>query len=230
MKSSRYMLALCALVVGLGALSLAGIASAAPNQAQAAKVKVGPRGPRGPAGPKGPAGPAGPAGPIGQMGLPGPAGPIGLTGPAGPAGPQGDPGPMGPAGPGGNNAKEFTFRGDTSTPTTTISTLDGVKLNADCNAAGRVTLTAVATNVAPGVLTERDGLNFAIVPRFGEANTAARVLLTPLSSASSRADVEVHYVSNAGEDTSINIAAVDLADGPNGLGTACVVFGDAMTF
>ena len=168
-----------------------------------------------------------------MMGLPGatgPAGPLGPAGPAGPQGAQGDPGPMGPAGPGGNNAKEFTFRGDTSTPTTTISTLDGIKLNADCSAGGRVTLTAVATNVAPGILTERDGVNFAIVPRFGTANTTARVLLTPLSSASSRADVEVHYVSNAGEDTSINIAAVDLADGPNGLGTACVVFGDAMTF
>lgn len=176
-------------------------------------------GPRGPRGPRGPIGLTGPAGPIG------PIGPMGLTGPAGPAGPQG------PAGPSGSsNVKEFTFRGDTSTPTTQVTALDGVKLNADCNALGRVTLTAVATNVAPGVLTERDGLAFGIVPRFGEANTTARVLLSPLSPASSRADVQVHYVSNSGQDTTIDVAAVDLADGPNGLGTACVVFGTATTF
>jgi hypothetical protein len=42
--------------------------------------------------------------------------------------------------------------------------------------------------------------------------------------------VQVHYVSNGGQDTTINIAAVDLADGPNGLSNACVVFGTAMTF
>jgi hypothetical protein len=88
----------------------------------------------------------------------------------------------------------------------------------------------VATNVAPGILTERDGTNFAIVPRFGTANTTARVLINPFSSASSRADVQVHYVSNGGQDTTISIAAVDLADGPNGLSNACVVFGTAMTF
>lgn len=211
------------------ALVGAGTANAMPNF-QASAAKTGPRGPKGPPGPKGPKGDTGPAGPQGPAGPAGPIGLTGLTGPAGPAGPQGDPGPMGPAGPGGNNAKEFTFRGDTSTPTTTISSLDGVKLNADCNAFGRVTLTAVATNVAPGVLTERDGTQFGIVTRFGEANTAARVLLSPLSSASSRADVQVHYVSNAGQDTLIDVAAVDLADGPNGLGTACVVFGTAMTF
>jgi hypothetical protein len=93
-----------------------------------------------------------------------------------------------------------------------------------------VTLIAVATNVAPGILTERDGLNFNITPRFGTANTTAVVLLSPLSSASSRADVTVHYVSNAGQDTTINVAAVDLADGPNGLSEACVVFGTATTF
>jgi hypothetical protein len=174
---------------------------------------------------------------MGQMGLPGPAGPAGPLGPAGPAGPKGDTGPMGPqgvAGPpgpgGGNNATEFTFKGDTNTPNTDVSDLDGVKLNAACDAFGRLTLTAVATNVAPGILTERDGTNFAIVPRFGTANTTARVLLSPLSSASSRADVEVHYVSNAGKDTSISIAAVDLADGPNGLSNACIVFGTATTF
>ena len=107
---------------------------------------------------------------------------------------------------------------------------DGVKLLASVNALGRLTLNAVATNVAPGVLTERDGLNFQIIPRFGQANTTAALLLTPLSSASSRASVEVHYVSNIGNDVTIQIAAVDLADGPNGLGTAAVVFGTAASF
>ena len=117
-----------------------------------------------------------------------------------------------------------------NTPSTTVTTLDGVKLLASCSAAGRVSLNAVATNVAPGVLTERNGLNFQIVPRFGVANTTAAILLTPLSSASSRADVTVHYVSNAGQNTTINVAAVDLADGPNGLSQACIVYGTAMTF
>lgn len=190
-----------------------------------AKVHRGPRGPRGPAGPRGPVGPQGP------QGLQGLIGPIGPAGPAGPGGPAGPAGPQGPAGPSGStNVKEFTFRGDTSTPTTQVTALDGVKINADCSALGRVTVTAVATNVAPGVLTERDGIAFGIVPRFGEANTTARVLLSPISPASSRADVQVHYVSNAGQDTTIDMAAVDLADGPNGLGTACVVFGTATTF
>ena len=137
---------------------------------------------------------------------------------------------MGPAGPGGNNAKEFTFKGDVNTASTDVADLDGVKLLASCNAVGRVSLNAVATNVAPGILTERDGLGFQIVPRFGTANTTAALLLTPVSSASSRADVMVHYVSNTGQDTTINIAAVDLADGPNGLTQACIVFGTAMTF
>jgi hypothetical protein len=167
------------------------------------------------AGPQGPAGPAGPAGAAGAAGV------AGLQGPAGPPG----------IGPGGSvPVREFTFRGDVSTPSTQVTLLDGVKLNADCNAAGRITLIAVATNVAPGVLTERDGTQFQIVPRFGQANTAAAILLTPASPASSRADVKVHYVSNTGQDTVIDVAAVDLADGPNGLGTACVVFGTATTF
>jgi Collagen triple helix repeat (20 copies) len=188
------------------------------------KTKVGPRGPRGftgAIGPIGPVGPAGPAGPLGPQGPAGPQGPPGLTGSTG---------PQGPAGPGGNNAKEFTFKADVNTASTDVSDLDGVKLLASCNAFGRVSLNAVATNVAPGILTERDGIQFQIVPRFGVANTTAAILLTPLSSASSRADVQVHYVSNAGQDTTINIAAVDLADGPNGLANACVVFGTAMTF
>ena len=191
-------------------------------------AKAGPRGPRGF---PGPAGPAGPAGAMGLMGLPGPtgpAGPVGATGPAGPQGVQGVPGPAGGAG--NTNTTEFTYKADTSTATQTITALDGVKLDAVCDAAGRLTLTAVATNVAPGILTERDGVNFGIVPRFGESNTTARVLVSPFSSASSRADIAVHYVSNAGQDTTLNIAAVDLADGPNGLGEACVVFGTATTF
>lgn len=222
-----------AFAVVVAMFTVAGVASAMPaggSGASAHAAKAGPRGPRGPQGPAGPAGPAGPTGPAGPAGAMGLMGLTGPAGPAGPAGPVGATGPQGPAGPGGNNTKEFTFRGDTNTATTDVSDLDGVKLNASCSALGRVTLTAVATNVAPGVLTERDGTNFTIVPRFGEANTTAALLLSPLSSASSRASVEVHYVSNAGQDTTINIAAVDLADGPNGLGTACVVFGTATTF
>ena len=137
---------------------------------------------------------------------------------------------MGPAGPGGNNAAQFLFKADVNTGSTTVATFDGVKLLASCSSLGRVSLNAVALNVAPGILTERNGLNFQIVPRFGVANTTAAILLTPLSSASSRADVTVHYVSNAGQNTTINAAAVDLADGPNGLSQACIVYGTSMTF
>lgn len=173
---------------------------------------------------KGAGGPAGPAGPAGVAGPAGPAGPPGLRGL------DGAPGANGIGSGGTSPVREFTFRGDINTPSTLVTQLDGVKLNADCNAFGRVTLVAVATAVAPGVLTERNGANFTIVPRFGQANTAATVLLTPLSPASSRADVKVHYVSNTGQDTVIDAAVVDLADGPNGLGTACVVFGTATTF
>ena len=208
------------LLLTVAALSLSLVASSVAS----ANGKRGPRGPKGPRGLVGPRGLMGPLGPIG------PVGPIGPIGPAGPQGPQGDPGPIGPAGPGGNNAMQFTFKGDVNTPSTTVATLDGVKLLASCSALGRISLNAVATNVAPGVLTERNGLNFQIVPRFGTANTTAAILLTPLSSASSRADVTVHYVSNAGQSTTINAAAVDLADGPNGLGQACIVSGTAMTF
>ena len=184
--------------------------------------------PRGPAGPRGFQGLPGPVGPAG------PAGPLGPQGPGGPAGPAGPAGPIGPAGPAGSptstNLKEFTFRGDVNTASTDVADFDGVKLLASVNGAGRLTLNAVATNVAPGVLTERDGTNFQIIPRFGQSNTTAAILLTPLSSASSRASVEVHYVSNTGNDVTIQIAAVDLADGPNGLGTAAVVFGTAASF
>ena len=211
----------------IAAFSVGGVAVAQPTHATTAKSskgKPGPRGPRGPAGPRGLVGPQGLMGPIGPIGPVGPAGP---KGDAGPAGPQG---PIGPAGPGGNNATQFNFKGDVNTPSTTVATFDGVKLLASCNAIGRISLNAVALNVAPGVLTERNGLNFQIIPRFGVANTTAAILLTPLSSASSRADVTVHYVSNAGQNTTINVAAVDLADGPNGLGEACDVFGTSMTF
>lgn len=188
---------------------------------------------RGPKGPRGPRGFVGAIGPIGPVGPAGPAGPLGPQGPAGPQGPPGltgSTGPQGPAGPGGNNAKQFLFKADVNTASTTVDTFDGVKLLASCSAAGRVSLNAVALNVAPGILTERDGINFQIVPRFGIANTTAAILLTPFSSASSRADITVHYVSNAGENTTINAAAVDLADGPNGLSQACIVYGTSMTF
>ena len=182
---------------------------------------------RGKPGPRGPRGFVGAIGPIGPVGPAGPAGPLGPQGPAGPQGPQG---PIGPAGPGGNNAAQFLFKADVNTASTTVATFDGVKLLASCSSLGRVSLNAVALNVAPGILTERNGLNFQIVPRFGVANTTAAILLTPLSSASSRADVTVHYVSNAGQNTTINAAAVDLADGPNGLSQACIVYGTSMTF
>ena len=214
-----------ALIAASCALVCVGVtdAVAAPQQGN----HISKRGPRGPIGKPGPAGPAGPLGPIGPIG---PIGPLGPAGPAGPAGPEGPAGPIGPAGPGGNNAAQFNFKGDVNTPSTTVATFDGVKLLASCSAAGRVSLNAVALNTAPGILTERNGLNFQIITRFGTANTTAAVLLTPLSSASSRADVTVHYVSSAGQNTTINVAAVDLADGPNGLGTACDVFGTSMTF
>lgn len=208
------------LLLTVAALSLSLVASSIAS----ANGQRGPRGHRGAPGPRGLVGPRGLMGPIGPIG---PVGPIGPIGPAGPAGPQG---PQGPVGPGGNNAKQFLFKADVNTASTLVGTFDGVKLLASCSAAGRVSLNAVALNVAPGILTERDGTNFQIVPRFGTANTTAAILLSPLSSASSRADVTVHYVSNAGENTTINAAAVDLADGPNGLSQACIVFGTSMTF
>jgi hypothetical protein len=189
---------------------------------------------RGPRGPRGPRGFVGAIGPIGPTGPAGPAGPLGPQGPGGPAGPAGPQGPIGPAGPAGSptstNLKEFTFRGDVNTASTDVADFDCVKLLASVNAAGRVSLNAVATCSEAGVLTERDGLGFQIIPRFGQNNTTAAILLTPLSSASSRASVEVHYVSHGGSDVTLQIAAVDLADGPNGLGTAAVVFGTAASF
>jgi hypothetical protein len=206
------------------AVLLCAVAALVIGSSVAQAASHGQRGPRGPRGFMGLIGPIGPAGPAG------PAGPLGPLGPIGPAGPAGPEGPMGPAGPGGNNASQFLFKADVNTGSTTVATFDGVKLLASCNGLGRVSLNAVALNVAPGILTERNGLNFQIVPRFGVANTTAAILLTPLSSASSRADVTVHYVSNAGQNTTINAAAVDLADGPNGLSQACIVYGTSMTF
>lgn len=206
----------------------AGVASAMPEgNAHAAKVvvKKGPRGPRGFPGLPGPVGPAGPAGPLG------PAGPAGPVGPAGPAGPQGPAGPPGSSTTSGGAVTEFHFGGVPSTPSTTVASLDGLTLNASCSALGRLTLIAQATDVAPGVLTVREGLAFSIITRFGTANTTFEVLMSPLSSAANRADTEVRYISNAGKVTTISVGATDAADGPNGLGSSvCAMFGTAITF
>jgi hypothetical protein len=218
-----------ALVASFCLIGGAAIAGAQPNQAHVAKVGPrGPRGFRGPVGPRGPAGATGPAGAIGAMGLPGATGP---AGPIGPAGPQGDPGPQGPAGPGGNNAEEFHFAAVPSTPSTTVAHLDGLDLNASCSAGGRITLLAQATDVAPGVLTVREGLAFSIITRFGLANTTFETLMSPLSSAANRASTELQYISNAGKVTTLQVGATDAADGANGLGSAvCAMFGTAITF
>ena len=215
---------LVALIAAIASsFALASVASAANH--------VGPRGPRGFTGARGPRGLTGPAGPIGMMGLPGPTGATGAVGPAGPAGPQGDPGPMGPAGPGGNNAEEFHFAAVPSTPSTTVAHLDGLDLNASCSAVGRITLIAQATDVAPGVLTVREGLAFSIITRFGLANTTFETLMSPLSSAANRASTELQYISNAGKVTTLQVGATDAADGPNGLGSSvCAMFGTAITF
>ena len=187
-----------------------------------AKSQRGPRGPRGFVGAIGPIGPVGPAGPAGALG------PIG---PAGPVGPQGDPGPIGPAGPGGNNAMQFKFTANPSTPSTTVAHLDGLDLNASCSALGRLTLIAQSTDVAPGVLTVREGLSFSIITRFGLANTTFEILMSPLSSADNRASTEVNYISHAGKVTTIQAGATDAADGANGLGSSvCAMFGTALTF
>ena len=219
--SYKFAVALGSLAVMLGV----GAATAAASPVGgAAKVHVI-RGPRGPRGPRGFPGPAGPAGPMGAMGL------TGATGPAGPAGPAGATGPIGPAGPGGNNAEEFHFGAVPSTPSTTVATLDGLNLNASCSALGRLTLIAQATDVAPGVLTVREGLAFSIITRFGVANTTFEVLMSPLSSAANRASTQVNYISNAGKVTTIQVGATDAADGPNGLGSSvCAMFGTAITF
>ena len=187
--------------------------------------KVGPRGPRGFIGAIGPIGPVGPSGPMGPLGPQGPKGDTGAQGP------QGDPGPIGPAGPGGNNAMEFHFEGVPNTPTTNVAHLDGLDLNASCGPTGRISLFAQATQVAPGVLTAREGLGFSIITRFGLANTTFEQLMGPLSSAANRADTHVNYISNSRKVTTIQVGATDSADGANGLGNAvCAMFGTAITF
>jgi Collagen triple helix repeat (20 copies) len=224
-------LALVASFCLVGAAAASAMPAGGGYAAHPAKVVKGPRGPRGFPGPAGPVGPAGPAGPMGLQGLIGPAGPAGAVGATGPAGPQGDPGPIGPAGPGGNNAEEFHYAADPSTAESTVAHLDGVDLNASCNAAGRLTLIAQATDVAPGVLDVREGLAFSIITRFGLANTTFEVLMGPTSSAANRASTELEYISNAGHVTTIQVGATDAADGANGLGNAvCSMFGTAITF
>jgi hypothetical protein len=216
---------------GAGAITQA--ASAHPQgQTATVKVKVGPRGPRGPRGFRGLMGlrgPAGPAGPLGPAGPAGPAGPKGDTGPAGPQGPAGIPGPAGGAG--NTNTTEFHYGAVPNSPSQTVAHLDGMDLNASCSAAGRITLIAQATNVAPGVLTVREGLGFSIITRFGTANTTFEILMSPLSSAANRADTHINYLSNAGHVTTVSMGATDAADGPNGLGSSvCAMFGTASSF
>ena len=106
------------------AVSLAGAAADAAQEAQAAAEEVASRptikgdkgdpGPQGPPGPQGDPGPEGPAGPKGDTGDTGPKGdpgeqgeqgPKGDTGPAGPQGPKGDTGEAGPQGPKGDTGE-----------------------------------------------------------------------------------------------------------------------------
>jgi hypothetical protein len=118
-----------------------------------------------------------------------------------------------------------------STPSTTISTLDGLTLNASCSAFGRLTLIAQATDVAPGVLTVREGPISEIITRFGTANTTFSILVSPFSNAANRADLEIRYISNTGKVTTVSAGSTDAADGANGLGNAvCAVFGNAISF
>lgn len=222
-----------ALVVALMSFCAFGVTSslaAVANDGGVAHAsKTGPRGPRGhrgPAGPRGPRGHNGPAGPAG------PVGPAGSNGVAGPVGPQGPAGPAGPPGNAGNtNTTEFHFGAVPSTPSTTVATLDGLTLNASCGPTGRLTLLAQATNVAPGVLTVREGLAFSIITRFGTANTTFEQLVGPFSSSSQRADIQIHYLSNAGHVTNVSVGSTDAADGSNGLGSSvCAMFGTATSF
>ena len=191
------------------------------------KTKIGPRGPRGFVGAIGPIGPVGPAGPMGPLGPQGPAGP------GGPAGPQGPVGPPGPAGGAGNtNTTEFHYEADPSSASQTVAHLDGMDLNASCNAFGRITVLAQATQTAPGVLNLRSGFgSFEIVTRFGLANTTFEVLLSPLSGPNNRADTHINYISNARHVTVISMGATDSQDGANGLGNAvCAMYGTATSF
>lgn len=208
------------------ALAFASVATAMPvGNAHAAKA--GPRGPRGFQGLPGPVGPAGPAGPLG------PQGPAGGLGPVGPAGPQGPVGPPGPAGGAGNtNTTEFHYEAVPNSASQTVAHLDGMDLNASCNAFGRITVLAQATQVAPGVLNTRLGFgSFNIVTRFGLANTTFEFLLSPLSNQNNRADVHINYISNTRHVTVVSFGATDSQDGANGLGSAvCAMYGTATSF
>jgi hypothetical protein len=191
-------------------------------------------------GQRGPKGPKGPAGPRGFQGLPGPAGPAGPAGPIGPAGPAGPAGPVGPQGPAGppgssttsgGAVTEFHFLGVPNTPSTTVATLDGLTINASCGPLGRLTVLAQATQVAPGVLSYREGLIFNVIPRFGTANTTFATIVNPLSVASERASSEINYLANDGHVTTVQFGSTDSADGANGLGNGvCAVYGTAITF
>jgi hypothetical protein len=184
---------------------------------------TGPRGPRGPVGPRGPRGPVGPIGPIGPAGAQGIQGIQGLTGATGPAGPPG------PAGPG--NATEFHFGAVPATASTTVARLDGLDLDASCDAFGRLTLIAQATDVAPGVLDINQFSDQDIITRFGTSDTTFDILVSPGSGFQDRSDIQLEYISNNGQATTIQIGATDTADGANGLGTSvCAMFGTALTF
>lgn len=223
-------LATAAIMVGGSATAVA-MPQGGDGNAHAAKVVKGPRGPRGFKGLIGPVGPVGPAGPQGIQGVAGPIGPAGPAGPIGPQGPQGVPGPPGPTTGNGGAVTEFHFSGVPNTPSTTVTTLDGLTLNASCSALGRLTLIAQATDVAPGVLSYREGLLFNIVTRFGTANTTFAVIQSPLSGPSDRASTEINYISNTGHVTTVQYGATDAADGANGLGSSvCAMFGTAITF
>ena len=131
-----------------------------------------------------------------------------------------------PAGPGGNNASSSSCsKGDVNTPSTDVADLDGVKLLASCNGLGRVSLQRRRHQRGAGdhLTPSATGSTSRSCPGSGTANTTAAILLTPASSASSRADVTVHYVSNGqAQSTTINAAAVDLSpdEKPNGLSQA----------
>jgi hypothetical protein len=118
-----------------------------------------------------------------------------------------------------------------ATASTTVATLDGLDLNASCDAFGRVTLIAQATDVAPGVLDVNQFSDQDVITRFGTSDTTFDILLSPASGFQDRADTQLEYISNAGQVTTIQIGTTDTADGANGLGTSvCAVFGTAVTF
>ena len=196
------------------------------------KGKPGPRGPKGAKGATGATGATGAQGPLGPIGPAGPAGPLGAAGPAGPAGPQGAAGPPGSSTASGGAVTEFHFTGAPSTASTLVATLDGLTLNASCSSTGRLTILAQATNVAPGVLSLREGLLFNIIPRFGTANTTFTTIVSPFSNAGDRASSEINYLANDGHVTTVQFGSTDAADGVNGLGnnSVCAVYGTSITF